>query len=134
MKEQMINAFEEATMPMDCEQKIRRAMADRKVKKQPGFLRKLSVAGAALVLVMLVTACASPTVREAVQKLLLPDIGMTVYEEEDTTTVVYDPESPAFAEVREGRMYFTGNGEIWISRIRSVKQNPFSIPIRMKRG
>ncbi len=125
MKKQIVSAFEEVTMPVDCEKKISRAVAGRKAERQPGLRRKPIAAAAALALVLALTACTSPVVLEAVQKFFFPEIGMAVYEKEDALVVTYDPESPAFAEIREGRLYFTGNGEDLDITDRITEEKPF---------
>ncbi len=113
MKQKIVNAFEEITMPESCEQKIRRAMADRQQKRH--VRRKLALMTATLILVVAVTACASPAVRSAAEEVLrkyvFREIGITVWEKENGRIVHFDTESPPFAQVREGRLYFTGNGE-----------------------
>ena len=56
MKQEIVNAFDSVTMSMDCEQRIRRAMARKKTAKMPVIWKQLATLAAVLALVL----CISP--------------------------------------------------------------------------
>lgn len=115
MKDKVKRMYEEVTMPVSCEKRIWEAVEKKQQRPRP-VLRPVLTAAAVLALVI----CLAPPVWAAVENLVIkffnPDTGLSVYqgENEQGETVVevhYDTETPPFAEVRDGRLYFTGNGE-----------------------
>lgn len=115
MKEQVKNMFEQVTMPEETEARIRSAMT-QPIRKQPKPLWNMAATAAAVMALILVI---SPQARAAVEgwvvRYIFPDSGITVYEEKDengdvTSVMVVDTEAPAFAQVRDERLYYTGNG------------------------
>ena len=118
MKEQVKEMFEQITMPEETERKIRQAMAEeRKPKrKHSGTLRRLAAAAAIVALILVISPTARAAVNNIVIKYFFPNSDITVYEEIDeegdtVSVVVVDTEAPPFAQIRNGRLYFTGNGE-----------------------
>lgn len=118
MKQDIVNVFENVTMSAECEQKIRRAMAEKRPGRSAVALKRLGTLAAALALIL----CLSPEVRAAVdtivEKYFFPDSGVTIHKNTAADGSVYreiwldtESENAVFAEVREGRLYFTGNGE-----------------------
>lgn len=112
---QVKDLFEQVTMPEEMQQRIRRGM--NRQRKPAAILWKRMTA-AATVLVLLIYL--SPTVRAAVNqwvvKYFWPDSDITIYEmTDDTGNTVgiagVDTESPGFARMVNGRLYFLGNGE-----------------------
>lgn len=116
MNQQVKNMYEEIHMPRETEQRIRKAMTESQNKRQISVWKRAAAMAAMLVLVL----CLSPTVRAAVEswvvKYVFPDSGMTLYEqrnEDDELVSIMgvDTESEGFAQYRDGRLWFTGNGE-----------------------
>lgn len=115
MKQEIVNAFDSVTMSVDCEQRIRRAMARKKTARMPVVWKRLATLAAVLALVL----CISPEARAAVNRIVryaFPQSGITIYEGTDTHGNVVgitavDTEAPPFAQLREGRLVFLGNGE-----------------------
>lgn len=117
MKQDIVTTFETVTMSDDCAQKIRRAMAEKKSAPRAVMAKRLGTLAAALALIL----CLSPTARAAVEtiveKYFFPDSGVTIEKEVNENgeisamTVSLDTESGTVAEIRGGRLYFTGNGE-----------------------
>lgn len=116
MKDKVKAMYEDVTMPADCQARILRAAEERERKKPRPIWRSALSAAAVLALVI----CLAPPVWAAVENLVVrffePETGLTVYEGENErgkskVEVHYDTETPPFAEVREGRLYFTGHGE-----------------------
>ena len=119
MKQEIVNAFDNVTMSAACEQRIRRAMAEKTPGKTMPTLKRLGAAVTAFALMLTMVLCLSPEARAAadrVVKYFFPGSDITVYEETDAdgNTVgitCVDTEAPSFAELRDGRLYFVGNGE-----------------------
>lgn len=118
MKKEIQDAFDAVTMPEDCQRKILRAMEEGQ-RPRGNYVRRLGNAAAMLALALAMLLCISPEVRAAVggwvMKYVFPESGLTVYQETDengdvTSIVCVDTESPPFAEVREGRLYYTCGG------------------------
>ncbi len=116
MRQQVKDMYEEVHMPRETEQRIRTAMAEGQSKRTVLPWKRVAAVAAMLVLVL----CLSPTVRAAVEvwvvKYVFPDSGMTFYEQKDengeiTGIMGVDTESDGFARFREGKLWFTGNGE-----------------------
>ncbi len=119
MENKIRSTFDAVQMGSVCEGNILRAMEKNRKTTRISPLRRLGATAAAFILVMAVTLCVSPAARAAVEEWIrkfdFSEIGMTIYEKEEYGTIqrvtLYNTESPAFAELREGRLYFTGNGE-----------------------
>lgn len=118
MKQEIVNAFDNVAMSAACEQRIRQSMEQKKPRRTAPVLKRLGAVAAAFALLL----CLSPEVRAAVntivEKYFFPDSGVTIYKNTEADGSVYreiwlDTESgnAVFAEIREGRLYFTGNGE-----------------------
>ena len=116
MKQKIVNVFENVTMSSQCEQRIRKAMAEKHTSGSSTMLRY----GAALAAVLAMVLCISPEARAAVEnmvvKYIFPESGLTIYEETDdegnvTGIMAVDTGAAPFAEVRGDRLYFLGNGE-----------------------
>lgn len=115
MKQEIVNAFDSVTMSVDCEQRIRRAMARKKTARMPVVWKRLATLAAVLALVL----CISPEARAAVNRIVryaFPQSGITIYEETDAQGNVVgitavDTEAAPFAQLQEGRLVFLGNGE-----------------------
>lgn len=116
MKDKVKAMYDDVTMPVGCMERILEAAERKKERKRRPMLRPVLAMAAVLALVV----CLAPPVRAAVENLVIkffnPDTGLSVYQGETSqgetvTEVHYDTEAEAFAEVREGRLYFTGNGE-----------------------
>lgn len=120
MKEQVKDMYEQITMPEETVKKIRLAMAEKQ-KPRNTIGRILGRAAAALAAMVVLVFAISPQARAAASELMrkvivFEDTGITVYEETDgegnvNRAVSVDTEAPAFAQVREGRLYFLANGE-----------------------
>lgn len=118
MNDKVKDMFAQVTMPEATEQKIRHAMAEGKAPKKHVMLTLGRGFAAALAMFALVLAV-SPTARAAVEKWVIeyvfPESGITIYKEQDasgnvTGVMVVDTEASAFAQVREGRLYYICNG------------------------
>ncbi len=117
MKEQVKTMYEDIVMPWNTEETICKAMARQRPSRVLPVRLVRGMAGFAAVL--LLTFAASPQVRAAVEewtkKYVFSGVGLTIFEKNEGDTVLaevhYDTEAPAFAEIREGRLYFTGNAE-----------------------
>lgn len=116
MNQQVKDMYEDIHMPRETEQRIRAAMAENQSKRPVSVWKRAAAMAAMLVLVL----CLSPTVRAAVEvwvvKYIFPDSGMTFYEQKNengeiTGVMGVDTESEGFARFREGKLWFTGNGE-----------------------
>lgn len=118
MKQKIISAFEDVAMPCGCEQRIRQAMGRKSTRKSFHILRKLGTVAAVFALIL----CLSPEVRAAVntivEKYFFPDSGVTIHKNTEADGSVSreiwldtESENAIFAEMRDGRLYFTGNGE-----------------------
>lgn len=112
---QVKDLFEQVTMPEEMQQRIRRGM-NRQRKPAAILWKRMTAAVTVLVLLLYL----SPTVRAAVNqwvvKYFWPDSDITIYEmTDDTGNTVgiagVDTESPGFARMVNGRLYFLGNGE-----------------------
>lgn len=118
MKKEIVDAFGEVKMPAACEQRIHRAIQEkRKPERKP--VHRLHPVAAALALVILMLSL-STEVRAAVNGLVVkyffPDSDITIYEELDENGEVIritgvDTEAPPFARIVNGRLYFLGNGQ-----------------------
>lgn len=119
MKQEIVNAFDNVAMSVECEERIRRAMAEKQPKRTFTALKRLGTAAAAFAVMLAMTLCLSTEARAAayrVVKYFFPESDITVYEEvdENGNTVgitVVDTEAPPFAEIRDGKLFFVGNGE-----------------------
>lgn len=118
MKQKIVDAFDGVTMNDRCEQRIRRAMAQKAHCKPVPVLKYAGMMMAALALVLCLSPAARAAVKTVVERYVFPDSGVTIHKntEEDgsvTREIWLDTESEhaIFAELREGRLYFTGNGE-----------------------
>lgn len=118
MKTKIVEAFGSVTMPESCEEKIR-TMA---VRKRPvsSVVRRTATAAASFAMALVLLLAISPEARAAVSNLVtryvFPDSGITLYEEIDelgevNRVVVVKTETPAFAELRDGRLFFTADGQ-----------------------
>lgn len=116
MKDRVKNMYEEIRMPQSCEERILRAAEEKKDQRKKPLLRPVLAAAAVLALVV----CLTPPVWAAVENLVLkfrdPETGLTVYEGknaqgEDVIEGRGETGEVPFAELRQGRLYFTGNGE-----------------------
>lgn len=130
MKEQVKDVFEQIRMPEDCEKKILRAMAEEKRSKRGTFLPRLTAVAAVLALILIISPHARAAVNGWVLKYLFPESGMALYEETDANgntvgIMGVDTEAKAFAEFREGRLYYTHNGEERDITDQITEQQPF---------
>lgn len=116
MKDRVKNMYEEIRMPKHCEEAILRAAEEKQARRRTPALRPVFAAAAVLALVI----CLAPPVWAAVENLVMKfqdsETGLTVYEgenEKGEKTVMAQSETGevTFVEVRQGRLYFTGNGE-----------------------
>ena len=116
MKQKIVDTFDAVTMDEACQQRIHRAMKEKKPKRQGMVLKRLGTLAAVLALVL----CLSPEARAAMGRTiryLFPDSDITLIKELDENGNVLnvvgavDTEAPAFAQLRDGRLYFLGNGE-----------------------
>lgn len=116
MKDRVKNMYEEIRMPKRCEEAILRAAEKTQAQRRTSILRPVFAAAAVLALVI----CLAPPVWAAVENLMLKfrdsETGLTVYEgENEKGEMVVQAQAEtgevSFAEVRQGRLYFTGNGE-----------------------
>lgn len=118
MKQEIVNAFENVTMSAGCEQKIRLCLAEKAPRRRALPLKRLGTLAAVVALIL----CLSPEVRAAVstvvEKYIFPDSGITIHKHTDEDGSVYreiwldtESDNAIFAEIRDGRLYFTGNGE-----------------------
>lgn len=129
MKQEIVNAFDSVTMSVDCEQRIRQAMARKKTAKMPVIWKQLATLAAVLALVL----CISPEARAAVNRIVryaFPQSGITIYEETDAQGNVVgitavDTEAAPFAQLREGRLMFLGNGETIDITDQITEDNPY---------
>ena len=119
MKDQVKEMFAQVTMPEETQRKVRNAMEqNRKPKRKalPAFARNLATVAAVLALVLVISPEARAAVEGWVVKYVFPESGITIYETKDVNGDVVgvmgvDTESKSFAEYRDGRLYFTCNGE-----------------------
>ena len=116
MKDKVKAVFEEVKMPEQTAKKIEQAMRKKHQKCRYTWTGRVAAAAAVLALVLWL----SPEVRAAVNDLVVryffPDSGITIYEETDENgevvrVVAVDTESESFANMRDGRLWFTANGE-----------------------
>lgn len=116
MKDRVKTMYEEIRMPKHCEETILRAAGEKRTQRRKPALRPVLAAAAVLVLVI----CLAPPVWAAVENWVLrfhdPETGLTVYEGKtskgsNAELVHVEAGEASFAEVRQGRLYFTGNGE-----------------------
>ncbi len=116
MKEQVVKMFTEVTMPEATEDRIRRAMDEKAdIPKSAPWIRRMAAAAAMLALLLALSPQVRAAVREWVEVIAFQD-GITIYKETApdgsvSSLVGYATESPAWAEIREGRLYFLGNGQ-----------------------
>lgn len=115
MKGSVKEMYDSMKMPEDLENRIQHAVKPAAAPRRRSLLRTALATAAVLAL----TLCLVPPVRAAVGNFvtkLFPEIGLTVYEKELSNggrgqIVHYDTDGPAFAEVQDGRLYFTGDGQ-----------------------
>lgn len=112
MKNKVKDMYENVTMPVSCEEKIRRAAEERK-KPRYALCPVLAVAAVLALVIFL-----APPVRAAVEDLMViffdPESELKISQKssgEIVSEVTHDPDSTTFAEVRDGQLYFVGNGE-----------------------
>lgn len=119
MKKEIVQVYDNIVMPSGCVYKIRQAAAGEKNPTYPITMRLRTTLTACAVLLTALLAI-SPQVRAAVSdwvvKYIYPESGITIYEEtnengEPVRIMAVDTENPAFAQVRDGRLIFTGNGQ-----------------------
>lgn len=118
MKQKIVDAFENVTMGSGCEQRIRNAMTENHPQRRNSVLKHLAAAAAVLALVLCISPEARAAVNAMVEKYFFPDSGVTIHKNTEADGSVsreiwLDTESgnAIFAEMRDGRLYFTGNGE-----------------------
>lgn len=111
MKDRVNAMYEEVRMPRDCEEKILRAAEEKKNQRRKSALRPVLTAAAVLALVVCLAPPVWATVGNLVMKFLDPETGLRVYQREDGVEAYAETGEIPFAEVRQGRLYFTGNGE-----------------------
>ena len=119
MKKEIMDAFDAVGMSEDCEKKIRRAMAEERRPKRIAVRYVCNVAAAlavAFVMVFTLNTEVRAAVTEWVVRYIFTESGLTVYEQTDengdvTSVMCVDTEAPAFAALRDGRLYYTCNGE-----------------------
>lgn len=116
MKQEIVNAFDGMTMSAGCEQKIRRAMAEKRPGRSVAPLKRLGTLAAVLALILCLSPTARASARNLVQTFFFPDSDITItreYDEEGNAVSIVgvDTEAPAFAQIEGGRLYFRGNGE-----------------------
>lgn len=119
MKEQVKDMFAQVTMPQKTEEAILRAMEEKRKSQRsmpvkPG--RKIAAIAAMLALVLVISPTARAAVEGWVLKYVFPESGLSIYEETDadgnlSSVVAVDTESKTFAEFRDGRLYYTCDGE-----------------------
>lgn len=118
MKKEIVEAFDAAAMPRECEQQIRAVIRENcETKRKP--VRRLHPVATALAVAVLMLSM-STEVRAAVNNMVVkyffPDSDISVYEEtaengEVVRITVVDTEAPPFARIVNDRLYFVGNGE-----------------------
>lgn len=119
MKDRVKDMFEQVTMPEATEEKIRQAMTEGRKPSRRIFrniARPAAILAAMLALILAISPTARAAVSDWVLKYVFPESGISIYEQTDENgdvigIVAVDTEAPPFAEVRNGRLYFTGNGE-----------------------
>ena len=116
MKEQVRDMFSQITMPEKTEEKIRTAMARHSGKSRKSLWRSLATAAVVLALVLVISPEARAAVEGWVLKYVFPESGLAVYEERDVdgdtvSIMCVDTEAPPFAQLREGRLYYSWNGD-----------------------
>lgn len=118
MKKQVVEAFDSVTMPASCEEKILIALTKERPVKT--YQKRLGTVAAAFAAALIMLFAISPKARAAVEgwvvKYVFPESDLTVLEGTDAngdkySVISVDTEAPSFAELRDGRLYFTGNGE-----------------------
>lgn len=116
MKGSVKEMYDSMKMPEDLQSRIHSAAESASAPRRRPKLRAALAAAAVLAL----TLCLVSPVRAAVGSLMLkfrdPETGLAVYEGENEQgepmiAGVSETEGVPFAEVRQGRLYFTGNGE-----------------------
>lgn len=117
MKQKIVDAFDGVIMSDSCEQRIRQAMAKKGRCRSFPVFKYAGMLTAALALVLCLSPAARAAVKTVVERYVFPDSDITLYKElnengDVVKTVGYvDTEHPAFAQLRDGRLYFLGNGE-----------------------
>lgn len=137
MKDTIRSAFTEVTMPQTCEEQVRDALRQNKMRAitRPNYVRILAAAGCLMAFILLL---GSPTVVEALENAINGALKKTVATQEETTVITYEsPDGKFFDEdtydstgnliighgrnnllvtpewyvEQDDRVYFAGNGE-----------------------
>lgn len=116
MNDPVKTMFDQITMPEDVTQRIRETMDRRKGQGRRAPLRRAAAMAAAFLTVLLVAgACLNTQVQAAVINLIrryvFNDNTVRIEMDEDSSRVSWDTSTPLYAETRDGRLYFTANGE-----------------------
>lgn len=111
MKDRVKNMYEEIRMPKSCEENILRAAEEKRNQRRKPALRPVLTAAAVLALVICLASPVGAAVGNLVMKFFDTETGLTVYEKENGVEAYAETGDVPFAEIREGRLYFTGNGE-----------------------
>lgn len=133
MKEQVKDMFAQIVMPKTTEKSIHKALEERrkpKVRASVLAARGTATAAVLLALVMLISPQARAAVKGWVEKYLFPESGLAIYEQTDeqgntVSVVAVDTESTAFARFRDGRLYYTCNGEEMDITDQITEEKPF---------
>lgn len=116
MKTQVKEMFEQVKMPETTAKRIEATMQAKPRKRRNMWAGKLAAAAAMLTLVLSL----SPEVRAAVDTLItkyvFPDSGLTLYRETNEQgdvmrIMAVDTLADSFAQLRDGRLWFSANGE-----------------------
>ncbi len=116
MNEPVKNMFDQITMPKDVADRIQNAMDQKRGQGRAFSIRRAAAMAAAFATVVLITIVSLNTEVQATviglfKRYVFNDNTFSVEMNEDSSHVSWDTSAPLFAEVRGGRLYFTGNGE-----------------------
>lgn len=116
MKDKVKEMYEDVKMPEECVQRIYSAVRKKPGKKKNAWVGKVAATAAMLALVLSLSPQVRAAVNDLVVRYFFPGSGLTIYEETDENgevvrVVAVDTESEAFAKMRDGRLWFTANGE-----------------------
>lgn len=133
MKDKVKDMFAQVTMPEKTEQAVLHAMEEKckpRRSAQLGLGGRIAAIAAILALVLVISPEARAAVEGWVLKYVWPESGLSVYEQTDADgnvigAMAVDTESQSFAECRDGRLYYTHNGEEMDITDQITEEEPF---------
>jgi len=116
MNDPVKGMFDQITMPDDVTQRIREAMDQRKGQGSGFPVRRAAAMAAAFLTVLLIAVVSLNTEVQAavinlIRRYVFHDSAVRIEMDEDSSRISWDTNAPLYAEARDGRLYFTANGE-----------------------